>query len=249
MPQLTAKIKPVQGYSHTAHIALKALLPFIAYVLVRTNFVWPAILLVILSKWRMFAVRPRYWMANLIANSVDIIVAISLILFMASTVVEWWQLFWATLYGIWLIWLKPKYDVLSVSIQAMVGQLLGLAVIYLKLGDSSLLVLVFTTWLVAYSAARHFLTSFEEAYAPLLAHVWGFFAAGLAFVLGHWLLFYGSVAQIIVIMTTVGYGLAAIYYLDARDRLSPTIKRQLLAIMCTILLIVLALSDWSGTTV
>lgn len=249
MLQVPAKIKPIQGYSHSAHIALKALLPLLAYVLVRTNFVWPAILLALLSKWRMLAVRPRYWMANLIANGVDIIVAVALILFMASTVTEWWQLFWATLWGIWLVYLKPKYDELSVSIQAMVGQLLGLAVIYLKFGDAPLLVLVGATWTVAYWSARHFLTSFEESYAPLLAHVWGFFAASLAFVLGHWLLFYGSIAQIIVILTTVGYGLAAIYYLEAKGRLKSTTKRQLLTIMCTILLIILALSDWSGSTV
>lgn len=249
MLQLPAKIKPVQGFSHSAHIALKALLPILAYVLVRTGFVWPAIIVVIISKWRMFAVRPRYYLANVIANSVDIIVGIALILFMASTVTAWWQLFWTALYAGWLIWLKPRYDVLSVSAQAMIGQLLGLAVIYLKLGDSSLLVLVFGTWLVAYSAARHFLTSFEEAYAPLLAHAWGFFSACLAFVLGHWLLFYGSIAQIILIMTTIGYSLAAIYYLDATNKLTPTIKRQLVSIMCTILLIILALSDWSGSTV
>lgn len=249
MRQLQAKIKPVQGFSHAAHIGLKALLPLLAYILVRISFVWPAILLVILSKWRMFAVRPRYWLANIIANSVDILVGVALILFMASTVVVWWQVFWMLMYAGWLIWLKPKYDVLSVSAQAMIGQLLGLAVIYLKLGDASLLVLVFSTWVVAYSAARHFLTSFEEPYSALLANIWGFFSACLAFILGHWLLFYGSIAQIILIMTTIGYGLAAIYYLNATDKLTPTLERQLISIMCTVLLIIVALSDWSGATV
>jgi hypothetical protein len=83
----------------------------------------------------------------------------------------------------------------------------------------------------------------------LLAHVWAYFAAALAFILGHWLLFYGSVAQIIVILTTVGYGLAALYYLDASDRLSRLMQRQLLLIMIAILVVVFLLSDWSGITV
>lgn len=249
MQRLPAKIKPIKGFSHLAHIGLVALLPVLAYILVRTNFVAPAILLAILSKWRMFAVRPRYWMANIIANGVDITVAVALILFMASTASTWWQLFWTGLWALWLIWLKPRYDVLSVSAQAMIGQLLGLAVLYLKFGDASLLVLVGTTWVIAYSAARHFLTSFEEAYAPLLAHIWGYFAAGLAFILGHWLLFYGSIAQIIVIMTVIGYGVAAMYYLDATDRLTPVLERQLTSLMCGILLLVLVLSDWSGATI
>jgi hypothetical protein len=138
---------------------------------------------------------------------------------------------------------------LSVSAQAMVGQLLGLSVLYLKFGDSSLFMLVAGTWIVAYVAARHFLTSFEEAHTSLLAQVWAYFAASLAFILGHWLLFYGSVAQIIVILTNVGYGLAALYYLDAKDRLTITLQHQLVAIMCAILFIVIVLSDWAGSTV
>src|SRR5579863_3020615 len=150
MPRLPTKIKPTLGFSHLAHIGLKSLLPLLAYILVRTNFVGPAILLAILSKWRMFAVRPRYWMANLISNGVDITVAVALILFMASTVSTWWQLFWTLLWAGWLIWLKPRYDVLSVSAQAMIGQLLGLAVLYLKFGDASIVALVAGTWLVTY---------------------------------------------------------------------------------------------------
>lgn len=249
MPKLPARIKPTQGFSHAIHIALKCLLPFLAYILVRIDLVPLAVLLVILSKWRMFAVRPHYWMANVISNGVDITVSVTFILFMASTSTEWWQLVWVLLYAGWLVYLKPRYDVLSVSIQAMVGQLMGLTVLYFKFGDASLVWLVLFTWLVAYLAARHFLTSFEEPYAALLAHIWGYFAASLAFILGHWLLFYGSIAQIIIIMTTIGYGLAAMYYLDAHNRLNKLLQRQLIGLMLTILLIVLVLSDWTGATV
>jgi hypothetical protein len=249
MSQFRHKIKPKHGFSHLVHLALNIALPIAAYILVRTDFVFIAILLILISKWRMLAVQTRYWVANLIANGVDIMVGIALVLFMASTASDWWQLFWAILYGIWLVWLKPRSDVLSVSAQAMVGQLLGLAVIYLKFGDSPLLVLVAGTWLVAYLSARHFLTSFEEAHTALLSHVWAYFAASLAFILGHWLLFYGSIAQIIVLLTNIGYGLAALYYLDARGRLTVSLQRQLLAIMCAILLVVVLLSDWAGSTV
>lgn len=246
---MPARVKPTRGFSHIIHILLNGLLPILAYVLVRINLVPLAIALVVLAKWRMFAVRPRYWKANLVSNGVDLIVSITFILFMASTSVTWWQIFWVLVYGAWLIYLKPRYDVLSVSLQAMIGQLLGLSVVYLKFGDTSLVWLVLATWVVAYLAARHFLTSFEEAYAPLLAHIWGYFGASLAFILGHWLLFYGSIAQIIVIMTTIGYGLAAIYYLDATNRLTKLLQRQLVAIMLAILLVVLVLSDWTGATV
>lgn len=220
-----------------------------AYILVRIDFVGLAILLIVLSKWRMLAVRPRYWLANLIANGIDITVAIALVLFMANTTVVWWQLFWTVLYAGWLVWLKPRSDVLSVSAQAMIGQLLGLLVLYLKFGDSSVLALVAGTWLVTYIAARHFLTSFEEPHTALLAHVWAYFGASLAFILGHWLLYYGTIPQIIIILTTVGYGLAALYYLEASDKLTQLLERQLLIIMGAILIVVLLLSDWTGATV
>lgn len=249
MLQIPHKIKPTRGFSHVIHIGLNAALPLVAYILVKTDFVYIAILLILLSKWRMFAVQPRYWMANIIANGVDIIVGISLVLFMASTAITWWQLLWAALYGVWLVWLKPKSDVLYVSAQAMIGQLLGLAVLCLKFGDAPLVTLVAGTWLVAYLAARHFLTSFDEVHTALIAHVWGYFAASLAFILGHWILFYGSVAQIILILINIGYCIAAMYYLDAKDRLTPNLKRYLLSIMSAILFIVIVLSDWSGSTI
>jgi hypothetical protein len=248
MRSLPAKIKPAKGFSHVLYITLNVLLPILAYILVRIDFVGLAIGLVLLSKWRMFAVRPRYWIANLVSNGVDIMVAVSLILFMAGTSVAWWQLFWAVLYGAWLLWLKPRYDVLSVSAQAMVGQLLGLSVIYLKFGDSSIVALVAGTWLVTYLSARHYLTSFEESHSALLAQIWGYFSASLAFVLAHWLLFYGTIAQIIVILTVIGYGLAAMYYLDATDRLSQTLQKQLLGIMLAILLVIVVFSNWTGAT-
>jgi hypothetical protein len=124
MSQFRHKIKPKHGFSHLLHLALNIALPIAVYILVRTDFVSIAILLILISKWRMFAVQARYWVANMIANGVDIMVGIALVLFMASTASGWWQLVWAVVYGIWLVWLKPRSDVLSVSAQAMVGQIL-----------------------------------------------------------------------------------------------------------------------------
>jgi len=249
LPFQLARIKPARGFAYFVHIGLNIVLPLLLYVLVRIDFVSVAIVLIILSKWRIFAVRPRYWTTNIVSNGVDIMVGVALVLFMANTTVEWWQLFWAAAYGAWLLGLKLRSDVLSVSVQAMIGQLLGLAALYLKFGDTSLLSLIAGTWIVTYISARHFLTSFEEPHAALLAHVWAYFSASLAYILGHWLLFYGSVAQIIIFLTTIGYGIGALYYLDANNRLTTLVRRELLAIMCAIILIVIALSDWTGTTV
>ena len=246
MRQLPAKIKPTKGFSHLVHILLKALLPFLAFIFVRIELVPIALLLVAMSKWRMFAVRPRYWVANILSNGVDMMVSLSAVLFMANTAVQWWQLFWVLVFTLWLVNLKPRSDVLSVSAQAMIGQLLGLSALFIKFGNSPLLVLVVGTWLVTYTSARHFLTSFEESHVSLLANIWAYTSAGLAFILGHWLIFYGLIPQIIILLTTVGYSLAALYYFEAADRLTIQIQRQLLFLMSVIVLILIIFSDWSG---
>jgi hypothetical protein len=79
MLQFRHKIKPKHGFSHLIHVGLNIALPLVAYILVRTDFVSIAVLLILLSKWRMFAVQPRYWIANLIANGVDIMVGVALV--------------------------------------------------------------------------------------------------------------------------------------------------------------------------
>lgn len=246
---LIDRLKPARGFSHILHTVLVVAVPILAYILVRIDFVGIAISLVLIAKWRIVAVRPRYWLTNLLSNGIDIIVSISFVIFMATTPVTWWQLFWLGLFIVWMVWLKPRSDVLSVAAQAMFGQLIGLVVLYLKFGDAGLGWLMLGTWMITYLAARHYLTSFDEPHAPLLAHVWAYFAAGLAFVLGHWLLFYGLMAQIIIILTTVGYGIATLYYMDATEKLTPRFERQALLFIVAILLIVIIFSDWSGVTV
>lgn len=246
--KIPARIRPTQGFSHFVHILLNVLLPIISYVLVRIDFVSVAIALVLLAKWRMFAVRPRYWLANSLSNGLDIIFSLSVILFMANTAAGWWQIFWAIVYILWLTVLKPRSDVLSVSGQAMIGQLAGLAALYIKFGDASIAGLIAGTWLITYVSARHFFTSFEEPHTALMAQIWAYFSACLAFILGHWLLFYGIIAQIIILLTTIGYALAVLYYLSATERLNKLIQRQTLAIVSIIVIIVIVLSDWSGST-
>jgi hypothetical protein len=94
MRPLIAKIKPASGFSRLAHVGLNILLALLVFVLVRIDFVQLALAIILLSKWRMFAVRPRFWPANIRANSVDIIVSVSILLFMVHSATTWLQLAW-----------------------------------------------------------------------------------------------------------------------------------------------------------
>lgn len=249
MNRLASKIKPKSGLAHVAYLGLNILLPALMFVFVRTDFEEVALALILLSKWRMLAVRPRHWAANIRANAVDIMVGVATLTFMVNTSSSLWQLIWAAIYGVWLVVLKPRSDTLSVSAQALAGQVFGLMALFMGWREAPLWGLVISAGLICYLSARHFLTSFEEPYAALFASSWGYFAGALLWVLGHWLLFYGVLAQPTLLLTVIGSGLATLYYLDQYDRLSTLVRRQFIFIMVAIITVVLIFSDWGDKTV
>jgi hypothetical protein len=238
MRPLMNRIKPAKGFSRLAHIITNLVLVLLVFVLVRIDFAQLALALVLLSKWRMFVVRPRFWPTLVRYNSVDVIVSISLLVFMVHSDSQLTQLLWAGAYAFWLLIVKPASGAMMVSIQAMAGLLFGLSAVFLAWGASPLYWLVFSAATVCYLAARHFFDSFDEPYAKLLSYLWAFFTASLTWVLGHWLLFYGPVAQPTLLLVAVGYGLAALYYLDHNDKLSRLVRVEITATTCAIVVAV-----------
>ncbi len=249
MKPLIARIKPANGFSKVFYLALNVLLPLVVFALVRMDFVPIAFAAILFSKWRMFAVRPRFWPTHIRANAVDIIVGVSLLLFMINSGSQLMQLVWAGVYAVWLLVLKPASDTVMVSVQALVALFCGLMAIFIAWGDGPLAGLVLTTGLVCHLSARHFFDSFDEPYAKLLSYIWGYFGAAMVWVLGHWLLYYGVVAQPVLLLLAIGFGLAAMYYLDHHDRLSGGIQKQIIFIMAAIIAVVLLLSDWGNKIV
>lgn len=246
MPSKIARIKPASGFSHLVHILLMVLLPALVFVMVRLRFYDLAVALILLSKWRMLAVRPRHWPANIRANAVDITVGLSLLIFMMHSGSMLMQLIWTIAYAVWLISIKPLSSSLGVSIQALIGQTLGLTAIFIQWGDAPLYVLVILAWVITYVSARQFFAGFEEPMTRFLSDTWGYFAAALTWILGHWLLFYGVIAQPTLLLTVIGFSLGGMYYLEKTDRLSVVLRRQLFFIMIAIVVIVIAFSHWDS---
>ena len=219
------------------------------YVAVSMAFEPIAYGLVLLSKWRMLAVKPRHWPANIRANAVDIIVGLSFVSFMIQAPTGAWRLAWAAMYGVWLLLIKPRSTVLWTSIQAAIGQTMGLSAIYVLWGRSPLAVLVISTWAVCYLSARHFFTSYDEPYSSLMAHLWGYFGSALTWLLGHWLLYYGFIAQPTLILTVIASGLTTLYYLESTDRLSSLVRREVLLVMSIVIMVAILFSDWSDKAI
>lgn len=248
MRRAVDKIKPASGFSVLAHWVLVIVLPLLALVFVRWSLAPVAYSLVILSKWRMFAVRPRHWPAHIRSNAIDIIAGLSFIVFMDQAPSGAWQLVWVLAYEVWLLLIKPRSKAFWTSLQAALAQFSGLAAVYLLWGRSSLFMLVIVSWLICYLAARHFFSTYDEPLGSMLSHIWGYVAAAMTWVLGHWLLYYGFMAQPVLILSILSYGMATLYYLDNFDKLSSLIKREILLIMSAVIVVIVLFSSWGDKT-
>lgn len=249
MREIAKKIKPAEGYSSILYILLRALLPLLVLGVTVAGFPYIAVALVLLSKWRMLAVRPRYWLPNIRANLVDIFIGLSVIVFIAGTNLFVTQIVWTVLYVLWLVWLKPRSDSVSVMLQALLAQALTIVAFYRVDPEQSLLAGILVTWLVCYACARHFFSAFEEPMIRTLTQIWAWFGAVIAWILGHWVIEYLFLPQIALVLSVVGYGLATMYYLHQNEKLKATTRRQLIGVMGLLLLVIVVFSDWQDKTI
>jgi hypothetical protein len=125
--------------SEAIYTVLNIALAIAVVVVIRyTGSVGFAIGLVILSKWRVFAVRPRFWWANLRSNLVDFIVSISFVLHMyivnMTAVEDSRKLLLlgilTLLYIGWLLVIKPRSKRRFIAVQAGAAVLLGTSALF-----------------------------------------------------------------------------------------------------------------------
>jgi hypothetical protein len=182
--------------SETVYILLNlALAAGVLIATLATGSPWLALALVLLSKWRVLAVRPRYWFAHIEANMVDFVVSISAVtlIFLAGQTTgrgAFTQILLALLYAAWLLLLKPKSRRGAIVAQAGVAIVAGtmaLASVSYE-WPSSLVVACF--WVIGYSAARHVLVAYSDNDIRLLSLIWGFIIAEIGWVAYHWTIAY-----------------------------------------------------------
>lgn len=175
-------------FSEIIYVALNIALAVAVLVVVwAVESPYAAFLLILLSKWRVLAVRPRFWFANLQANLVDLIVGISIVVFLyAANGAAAAQIIIALLYVVWLLFIKPRSKRSFVAVQAGVAVFFGVSALMMVSYDwwSSLVIVLM--WIIGYSAAKHVLGSYEEAHISFYSLVWGFVFAELGWLLYHW---------------------------------------------------------------
>ncbi|MBQ3318745.1 hypothetical protein IJG76_01885 [Candidatus Saccharibacteria bacterium] len=121
------------------------------------------LILVILSKWRIFAVRPRFFLVNLKSNLVDLTVGLSVVMlayFIGSTVTPA-HYFLAAFYVIWLLLIKPRSGKIWPLVQSLAAILLGISAATIGGMMSADIVAVLFSIIIIYGALRHILIQNE----------------------------------------------------------------------------------------
>lgn len=237
-----------------AYVAINALLPIVLVLLVR-NFDSPyvALSLVLLSKWRILALRPRFWWMNIKANAVDLLVGVSVVgllyLSLGSLLL---QVVIALGYGVWLLWLKQRSDAGSIMLQAGVAQFVALTTLFSFSTTIADVLVVVGCWVIGYAVARHVLAAFEEPSTQLLSCVWGLLLAQLGWLLYHWTIVYDiglsvKIPQIALISLVVSFAVARLYAAFKQNRLQQGVIRMNIIFAVVLLLIILIFARWDVT--
>lgn len=239
----------------TLNIGLAIAVTAIVYT---TNSFFLAAALVLLSKWRVFAVRPRYWWVNVQSNLVDVILNLSVVVHLVtinSTIAHEphrvaLMAILTLAYIVWLILIKPRSSRRYVTTQGLVTAFFATAAIFSTLYASPVVVTVLLMWLVGYTTARHILGSYDdETHTMVLSLAVGLVYAELAWVAYHWTVAYAlpivpslQVPQIAIIIGLVSFLGVKVYdsfYHHARIRGNDIILPLLLTMSVIVLLLLL----------
>lgn len=171
------------------------------------------IALVLLSKWRVLAVRPRFWAVNLLSNLTDFIVGASFVLIAYCSGTVWLPIHFilAIGYVIWLVFLKPRSSELAAEIQSLICVFLGTTATVMLFASSDAIFMTIFCGLIGLSACRHVLVQSDENEFGLLTLSSGLIAAEIAWLSNSWLIVYTfgttgiMVPQLSIILTVFAF--------------------------------------------
>jgi hypothetical protein len=240
--------------SEAVYILLNILLPVILLVTVRSfDTAWIAITLLVLSKWRVLAVRPRYWFINVKSNLIDFLVGISFAFLLLSANDSLpTQIILTVMYMVWLVYIKPKSRRHFMAIQAGLGLFITLTAVMSYSPYLDVTIVTILAWLAGYATARHAVSAYEEEHLESIALVFGLLMAELSWLAFHWTLSYplfGGIAvpQLALIAAVLAFGAYNLY--DNFYHANPNRLRMRLTVVVSIslLAIILFFARWNVT--
>jgi len=259
-------------WSDLLHAALNTAYATLLFFLITPEIDLPllALALVFISKWRVVAVRPRFWFANFQANFVDFMVGVSVwaLMMLTATASPWVAAMLAVLFAVWLIAIKPHSTQRWILLQAGIAQFVSLLALYsfahtFEFGqfvkDSTFLTVVIA-WAIGYMSARHALTAFHnEDERAFISLAWGFVVAELSWLFHHWTIAYAiyqsdsiradaqlMIPQGVIIITLLSYTAVNVYALLHHSHENRDMRRVRSSITFSAAVIVILLLFFSG---
>lgn len=171
------------------------------------------LILVIASKWRIFAVRSRYLWLNIKSNLVDLIVGVSVVLLTYYAGAEFLVVDFVLMafYCIWLILIKPLSSENATLTQSLIAVFLGISAATIMTTNLNSIVLVLLAFLIGYAASRHVLSQSNDKNFTLTTLVCGLVFAEIAWLSYNWSIIYtfGStgirIPQLAIILTIFAF--------------------------------------------
>ena len=176
--------------------------------------------LVLLSKWRMFAVRPHYLWLNVKSNLVDLIVGFSVVLlaYFSGTKIMLVHYLLSLIYVLWLTVIKPRTSEAWNLAQALIAIFLGTTASSILAASINPILLVALEFIIGYGAAHHVLAqnnnSSDHGYPAL---IFGIIFAEIALLCHSWLIVYTFmdagiiIPQLSLILTVFAFMIERLY--------------------------------------
>ena len=193
MSEHTILRKSRNAFSSFLHVIMKLLLG-VGSILITLVSGSPiiGIILVFMGKWRIFAVRPRFWSLNIRSNLVDIIVGTSFVLlaYICGTDFNIIHIVLATTYSIWLLWVKSQTSENWILAQALICIFLGSAASIYIASTADSIFLCLAMFIVGYGASRHVFAQSSAYSIPIISFTSGLLAAEMAWLCSRWNIIY-----------------------------------------------------------
>lgn len=170
-------------------------------------------LLVLVSKWRIFAVRRRYLWLNLKSNLVDLIVGMSVVLlsYYAGNTLLPVDFVLMSFYVIWLVIIKPLSSENATLAQSLIAVFLGISATTFVTAGQSPVFMIFLAFLVGYAASRHVLSQTSNRDFTMTTLVCGLIFAEIAWLCQSWAIVYTfgasgiRIPQVAIILTIFAF--------------------------------------------
>ena len=171
------------------------------------------LILVLVSKWRIFAVRARFLWLNIKSNLVDIIVGVSVVLltYFAGPNFLPVDFILMAVYSIWLLIIKPLSSENATMIQSLFAVFLGISAATIGTAELNSIAITLLAFLIGYAASRHVLSQTSDNEFTLTTLVCGLVFAEIAWLCHSWNIIYTfgdtgiRIPQLAIILTIFAF--------------------------------------------